>query len=67
MRVTIFHAVPATRCHGPAKHFRSRRQALDYAARAANTFKVAYAVWRVRRGTLRLLKRFPPAHVQVRA
>ena len=28
---------------------------------------VAYAVWRVRKGTLRLLKRYPPAHVQVRA
>ena len=67
MSKTIFHAVPAMRCHCPAKHFRSVRQALEYARKAADAFQVAYAVWRVRRGTLRLLKRFPPAHVQVRA
>jgi hypothetical protein len=66
-RTTIFHAVPAMRCHCPAKHFRSERQALDYARKAADTFRVAYAVWRVRKGTLRLLRRYPPAHVQVRA
>jgi hypothetical protein len=34
---------------------------------APQSFRVAYAVWRVRKGTLRLLKRYPPAHVQVRA
>jgi hypothetical protein len=67
MPKTIFHAVPAMRCHCPAKHFRNVRQALEYARKAVDTFRVAYAVWRVRRGTLRLLKRFPPAHVQVRA
>ena len=67
MPKTIFHAVPAMRCHCPAKHFQSERQALEYARKAADTFRVAYAVWRVQRGTLRLLRRFPPAHVQVRA
>jgi len=55
------------RCHCPAKHFRNVRQALQYAQQAADTFQLAYAVWRVRKGTLRLLKRYPPAHVQVRA
>jgi hypothetical protein len=54
------------RCHCPAKHFRNVRQALEYARKAADAFRVAYAVWRVRKGTLRLLKRFPPAHVQLR-
>jgi hypothetical protein len=67
MPKTIFHAVPAMRCHCPAKHFQSERQALTYARKAADAFRVSYAVWRVRKGTLRLLKRFPPAHVQVRA
>ena len=67
MPKTIFHAVPAMRCHCPAKHFRSERQALEYARQAATTFRVAYAVWRVRKGTLRLLRRYPPAHVRVRA
>ncbi len=67
MSKTIFHAVPAMRCHCPAKHFRNVRQALQYARQAADSFRVSYAVWRVQRGTLRLLRRFPPAHVQVRA
>ena len=67
MHKTIFHAVPAMRCLYPAKHFRNVRQALEYARQAADTFRVAYAVWRVHKGTLRLLKRYPPAHVQVRA
>jgi hypothetical protein len=65
--MNIYHAVPAFRCHCPAKAFRSERQALEYAEKAANAFKVAYAVWRVRKGKLRLLKRYPPAHIQVRA
>ena len=55
------------RCHCPAKHFRRVRQALQYARKAADAFRVAYAVWRVRKGTLRLLKRYPPTLVQVRA
>ena len=67
MPKTIFHAFPAMRCHCPAKHFRNVRQALQYARKAADAFQVAYAVWRVHKGTLRLLRRFPPAHVQVRA
>jgi hypothetical protein len=67
MSKTIFQAVPVMRCHCPARHFRSEGQAVEYARNAANAFRVAYAVWRVRKGTLRLLKRYPPAHVQVRA
>jgi len=67
MPKTIFHAVRAMRCHCPAKHFCNVQAALEYARKAANVFRVAYAVWRVRKDTLRLLKRFPPAHVQVRA
>jgi hypothetical protein len=67
MHKTIFHAVPALRCHCPARTFRQARQALRYAQEAADTFKVAYAVWRVCRATLRLLKRYPPAYVRVRA
>jgi hypothetical protein len=67
MRTNIFHAVPAFRCHCPAKTFRSSRQALQYAQKAADTFKVEYAVWRVRKGTMRLLKRYPPTQVRVRA
>jgi hypothetical protein len=55
------------RCHCLAKTFRKARQAMEYAQKAANTFKVAYAVWRVRKGTLQLLRRYPPAHVWVRA
>ena len=43
------------------------RQALEYARQAADAFRVAYAVWHVRKGTQRLLRRYPPAHVQVRA
>lgn len=66
MPKTIFHAVPAMRCHCPAKHFQSERQALEYARKAADAFRVGYAVWRVRKGTLRLLRRYPPAHVQAR-
>jgi hypothetical protein len=65
--MSIFHAVPAMRCHCPAKHFRSERQALEYGRKAADAFRVAYAVWRVCKGTLRLLRRYPPAHVRVRA
>jgi hypothetical protein len=64
--MNVYHAVPAFRCHCPARHFRDERAALEYARQAANTFRVAYAVWRVRKGTLRLLKRDPPAHVRVR-
>jgi hypothetical protein len=67
MRTTIFHAVPAFHCHCPAKTFGKRQDALEYAREAANTFRVAYAVWRVRKGTLRLLRRYPRAHVRVRA
>ena len=67
MGKTIFHAVPVFRCHCPAKHFPSEPEALEYARKAANAFRVGYAVWRVRKGTMRLLKRYPPAHVQVRA
>jgi hypothetical protein len=67
MRTTLFHAVPAMRCHCPAKTFRNSRQAFQYAEKAANAFKITYAVWRVRKGTLRLLRRYPPAHVRVRA
>jgi hypothetical protein len=67
MHKTIFHAVPAFRCLCPAKHFRNVRQALEYARKAADAFRVCYAVWRVRKHTLRLMKRFPPANVQVRA
>jgi hypothetical protein len=67
MHKPIFHAVPALRCHCPAKIFRSERKALEYAQQAANAFWVASAVWRVRKGTPRLLRRYPPAHVQVQA
>ena len=67
MHKTIFHAVPAMRCHCPAKHFRNAQKALEYARKASAAFRVAYAAWRVRKGTLRLLRRYPPAHVQVRA
>ncbi len=67
MSKTIFHAVPAMRCHCPAKTFRGARQALEYARQAAKTFRIEYSVWRSCKGTLRLLKRYPPAHVQVRA
>jgi hypothetical protein len=65
--MSIFHAVAALCGHGPAKTFRSERQGLEYARNAADTFRVAYAVWRARKHTLRLMKRFPPARVQVRA
>ena len=67
MRATLFHAFSAMRCHCPAKTFGSERQAMEYARKAADTFRVAYAVWRVRKGTLRLLRRYPRAHVRVRA
>ncbi len=55
--MSIFHAIPATRCQCPAKHIRSERKALEYARKAADTFRVAYAVWRVQTGRLKLLKR----------
>jgi hypothetical protein len=57
---TSFHVVPALRCHCPAKSFRKAGQALKYARKASVVFRVAYAVWRVRKGTLRLLRRFRP-------
>jgi hypothetical protein len=41
MRTTFFHAVPAMRCHCPAKTFRKARHSLQYAQQAAATFKVA--------------------------
>ena len=65
--MNIYHAVPVFRCHCPAKTFRDVQAAAEYAQKAANAFRVGYAVWRVRKGTLRLLRRYPPAHVQVRA
>ena len=65
--MNLYHAVPAFRCHCPAKAFKSECKALEFAQNAANAFQVAYAVWHVREGTLRLLKRYQPAHVQVRA
>jgi len=43
MSKTIFHAVPAMRCHCPAKHFRSVQQAIEYARKAADAFRVSYA------------------------
>jgi hypothetical protein len=43
------------------------RQRLLPSHTSTATFRVAYAVWRVRKGMLRLLKRYPSAHVQVRA
>jgi hypothetical protein len=55
------------RCHCPAKNFHKEKQALEYAQEAADMFKAAYAVWRVWKGTLRLLRRYPPARVRVRA
>jgi hypothetical protein len=67
MRTTFFHAVPAMRCHCPAKTFRKASQALEYARQAANAFKVAYAVWRVRKGTLRLLIHAPGGRVRFQA
>jgi hypothetical protein len=51
----------------PGQAFRRRARTLAYAREAANTFRVAYAVWRVRKGTPRLLKRYPSTHVRVRA
>ena len=35
MSKTIFHAVPAMRCHCPAKHFRNAQAALQYARKAS--------------------------------
>jgi hypothetical protein len=67
MHTTIFHAVPALRWHCPANHFSSERLVLEYAREASATFRVAYTVRRVRKGTLRLWKRYPRVHVQVRA
>jgi hypothetical protein len=67
MPKTIYHAVPAVRCPCPAMAFGNARDAREYARRAANAFRVAYAVWRVGKRTLRLLKRYPPAHVRVGA
>jgi hypothetical protein len=43
------------------------QDALEYARRAAEAFRVGYAVWRVRKGTLRLLKRFPAPQIRRRA
>jgi hypothetical protein len=62
----IYHAVPAVRCACPAKTFRKVKQALAYARKAANAFQVAYAVWRVQGGRIRLLKRFPPGAIRRR-
>jgi hypothetical protein len=67
MRKTIYYAVPAVRCPCPAMAFCTARDAREYARRAADAYRVVYAVWRVGKRTLRLLKRYPPAHVQVRA
>jgi hypothetical protein len=63
----IFHAVPAFRCHCPPKTFRKAKQALAYARKASETFRVAYAVWRVQGGRIRLLKWFPPGAIRRRA
>jgi hypothetical protein len=62
-----YHATPAMRCRCPARAFASAREALDYARKAAESFRVGYAVWQAHRGTLRLLKRFPAAQEQKRA
>jgi hypothetical protein len=64
-RIRVYHAVPAFRCHCPARHFRDAQAALEYARQAVYTFRVAYAVWRVRKGTMRILRRFLSAQVQV--
>jgi hypothetical protein len=47
MRATLFYVVPSFRCHCPAKTFRKARQAVQYPQQVADTFKVAYSVWRV--------------------
>jgi hypothetical protein len=65
--MSSYHVAPTMRCRSPAKSFRSEQMALEYAQKAAATYHVGYAVWRVRKGTLRLLKRYPPAHVHVRS
>ena len=39
MPKTIFHAVPAMRCHCPAKHFRNAQAALQYARKASAAFR----------------------------
>jgi hypothetical protein len=67
MRATTYHTAPAVRCFCPSKTFRKAQDALEYARKAADTFRVSYAVWRVRKGTLRLLKRFPAPQVRRRA
>jgi hypothetical protein len=65
--MNLYHAVPAFRCHCSAKIFHDPDAAAEYAQKAADSFRIEYSVWRSCKGTLRLLKRYPPAHVQVRA
>jgi hypothetical protein len=57
--VNRYLATPAFRCHAPAKGFRDAQDALQYARRAADAFRVGYAVWDVSQGRLRCLERIP--------
>jgi hypothetical protein len=60
----IYHAAPAFRCHCPAKSFRKAKPALAYARKASQTFRVAYAVWRVHGSRICLLKHFPAGSIR---
>jgi hypothetical protein len=57
--VNRYIATPAFRCYAPAKGFSRPQDALQYARKAAETFRVAYAVWEVSTGRLRCLERIP--------
>jgi hypothetical protein len=59
MTVERFLATPAFHCHAPAKGFSRSLEALQYARKAAEVFRVGYAVWRVLDGRLCCLERFP--------
>lgn len=63
----IYHAVPVRRCRCPAKVFPNAPDALDYAQKAADAFRVGYAVWRIQGQHIQLVKRFPPVQIQARA
>jgi hypothetical protein len=54
-------AAPAVRsAKAPAHTFARPGEAVRYARVAAEVWGVAYAVWRVRRWRLRILRRVPP-------
>jgi len=55
-----FYATPAARCPSPARWFGDARDALDFARRCADAFRVAWTVFEIRAGRPERLAAYLP-------